>query len=294
MLSVAKVRSCLGAVCCCLPLLFLLSGGASAGELKALAERWERKLDARIGFLVRDLTADWQIARRADERFALMSTFKVLLCGALLARVDEGRDSLGTKVRIEADDVVAYSPVTGKRVGTEMSVAQLCRATIRLSDNTAANLLLERIDAPAGLTRFLRTIGDETTRLDRWETALNEAAPGDPRDTTTPRAVLGSLQTLLIGKVLQPASALQLRQWMSQDGVTGALIRPHLPEGWAIGDKSGAGGHGSRGVIALIQRPDGEIFLAAIYMAESNADLSLRNTVISEIGDAMIEAIKRR
>jgi len=265
-----------------------------AQELETVIVNWEAQLDARIGVLLRDVSSDWQVTHRADERFAMSSTFKPLLCGAVLAQVDAGREKLSQQVTYQTSDLVPYSPVTEQHVDTGMTVAELCEATLTISDNTAANLLLRRINGPKGLTGFLRKIGDTTTRLDRLEPMLNDAVPGDLRDTTTPRAILASLEKLLFTDILQPQSALQLQQWMIDDQVAGALIRAHVPDDWQIGDKSGAGGHGSRGIIAFLRAPDGETYLAAIYLTESQANFSRRNEVIADIGRAMIARIQNR
>ncbi len=271
-----------------------VTGAIFAQGVQETVGKWETKLDARIGVLLRDVSSDWEIAMRADERFPMSSTFKALLCGVVLAKVDTGQESLSRRVKFQKDDLVSYSPVTEKQVQTGMSVGELCKATITISDNTAANILLETMDGPKGLTDFLRSIGDDTTRLDRWETELNEGKPGDVRDTTTPRAILSTLETLLMGDVLKHESAKQLAQWMIDDQVADALIRAHLPNDWSIGDKTGAGGFGSRGIIAFLRLPDGKQYLAAIYMTENDADFSLRNKVVSDIGRAMISDIQSR
>lgn len=275
----------------------LIAGTATpllAQDLQATVSAWEERLDARIGVVLRDASSDWEIAMRADERFPMSSTFKSLLCGAVLARVDAGQENLDRRITYTADDLVTYSPVTEEHLDDGLTVSELCEATVTFSDNTAGNLLLEAVGGPEGLTTFLRGIGDETTRLDRWETALNEGAVGDPRDTSTPSAILNTLETLLLGDVLTPASAAQLRQWMIDDAVADTLIRAHLPDGWVIGDKTGAGGNGSRAIIAFIQPEAGVHYFAAIYITESDADFALRNQVVSEIGQAMIAEINAR
>ncbi len=271
-----------------------VSGSAFAQGLPETVAFWEQRLQARIGYELRDVSSDWQMSGRAEERFAMSSTFKVLLCGAILARVDAGTEDLNTLVAYQAGDLVRYSPITETRVETGMRVGELCEATITISDNTAANLLLDRIGGPAGLTTFLRRNGDPTTRLDRPETEVNEATPMDPRDTTTPRAMLTSLDAMLFGDVLQPSSALQLAAWMINDRVADALIRAHLPQSWRIGDKTGAGGHGSRSIVAFLQTPVRGTYLVAIYLTDTDADFALRNRAVSDIGRAMIAEIKQR
>ncbi len=268
------------------------SGTAIAQDLKQTITSWETRLGARIGITLRATPSENIFAYKADQRFPMASTFKSLMCGAVLARVDAGSVSLSDRVTYRADQLQSYSPITKDHVESGMDVAGLCEAAITLSDNTAANLMLEKLDGPAGLTAFLRTIGDETTRLDRWEPDLNEGIDGDPRDTTTPDAIALSLSRLLFGETLQPASADQLKQWMIDDKVAGALIRPHLPDGWIIGDKTGSGGNGTRGIVAFLKKPDGKTYVTAIYVTATDADIALRNEAISDIGRAVIEEIR--
>ncbi len=123
---------------------------------------------------------------------------------------------------------------------------------------------------------------------------MNEAVSGDARDTSTPSAILATSESSSLGDVLKPSSVVQLRQWMIDDQVADSLIRAHLPEGWGIGDNTGAGGNGSRAIIAFIQPEKDAHYLAAIYLTESDADVALRNKVVSEIGQAMIAEIKAR
>lgn len=253
--------------------------------------RWEEELGARIGVHVREREGSFRYAHAADDRFPMASTFKTLLCGAVLARVDAGEEDLARKVTYKAADLVAYSPATEKHVKDGMTIGKLCEAAVTLSDNTAANLLLESVGGPQGLTAFLRWSGDSTTRLDRTEPELNQALPGDPRDTTTPAAMTETIDRLVFGDVLMTRSRAQLRQWMVDDQVADALIRSKLPKGWTIGDKTGAGGRGTRGITAFLVSPEGRTFVATIYLTENEADLKLRNQVIAEISAALFDAL---
>src|SRR5690554_5590153 len=200
---------------------------ANAAEnlIRDAARQAEARLDARVGLAIYDTgsAASWQY--NADERFPMTSTFKVLACGALLARGDAGYLERNQRVSISQSDLVTYSPVTEEWVGQAVSLDQLCEATMRTSDNTAANKVLEALGGPEAVTTFLRSLGDEVTRLDRWETALNEATPGDPRDTTTPAAMMDSLQKLLLGDALSPSAQATLTQWLLGNEVGEPLLR---------------------------------------------------------------------
>ncbi len=269
-------------------------GIAESKPLPEIVVSWENRLDARIGVMARQVSSDWERTYRADERFPMCSTFKSLLCGAILARVDAGEEDLDNHVSFLAEDLVTYSPITERHVGEGMSVGKLCEAAITRSDNTAGNLLLERIGGPAGLTAFLVGIGDSHSRLDRWETELNESIPGDHRDTTTPRSIASSLERLLFGEILRESSATTLRQWLVDDKMADGLLRAHLPAGWKIGDKTGAGEYGSRGIVGFLLNADDEAFVVAIYLTETESGISLRNEAISDIGRAIIREIDMR
>ncbi len=254
----------------------------------------ETRIGGRVGVAIYDTDPERHWEYRADERFPLSSTFKPFACAAVLSRIERGTERLHRVIEFEEEDLVAYSPVTETRVNTVgMTIAELCEATITLSDNTAGNLILENLGGPKAVTDYMRSIGDETTRLDRWETDLNEGTPGDKRDTTTPRAAATSLNRLLLGQTLSEGSREQLTTWMENDKVADALLRSALPEGWRIADKTGAGGHGARSIIATIWPTSGNPIIVAIYMAENEASFAARNQAIAEIGAAIVAVTHR-
>ncbi|MFM1896788.1 MAG: beta-lactamase class [Pseudomonadota bacterium] len=245
----------------------------------------ERQLGARIGVAIHDLAAGQRFAYRGDERFPLSSTFKVLACGALLVRVDAGLERLDRVVSFAVEDLVDYSPVTEGRVGPPgMTLEELCAATLATSDNTAGNLVLAAIGGPDAVTRLSRSIGDDMTRLDRWETALNEGTPGDPRDTTTPAAMATALEKLVLGDVLTTRSRDTLQQWLQANQVGDPLLRAGIPADWRIADKTGAGGHGSRSIAAVLWPPMGGPVIATVYITETDASMEARNAAIAHIG----------
>ncbi|TCW08613.1 beta-lactamase class A/beta-lactamase class A TEM [Raoultella sp. BIGb0138] len=274
-----------------LPLFAALSlpGWAHEATVSKVKEA-ESQLQARVGYAELDLSSGRLLTGyRSAERFPMMSTFKVLLCGAVLSRVDTGEEKLDRRIDYRQQDLVEYSPVTEKHLSDGLTVAELCAAAITLSDNTAANLLLATLGGPQGLTAFLRRSGDRTSRLDRWETALNEALPGDARDTTTPEAMAQTLRQLLTGNVLSAASQRQLQRWMVDDKVAGPLLRSALPAGWFIADKTGAGNRGSRGIVAALG-PDGKASrIVVIYLTETKASMDERNKQIAAIGETLVQ-----
>ncbi len=261
----------------------LMARPAEAHDPQEALADLEKTLGARLGVAMRDLASGTRIEYRAGERFPLASTFKFLAAAAVLAEVDAGRESLDRRVRYEKADVVTYSPATGKHAGEGMTLAEICEAAVTLSDNTAGNLMLAAIGGPAGLTGFARSLGDEVTRLDRIETELNEARPGDPRDTTSPAAMLGDLEKLLLGDTLSASSRERLAGWLVANQTGDTRLRAGLPKGWRVGDKTGAGGNGTTNDIAIAWPPGGKPVLIAVYLTQCGRTMEQRNEALAEV-----------
>lgn len=266
-------------------------GSAQSDDLILTITQVEEQLNARVGVAVKIVGTDTGWQYHADDLFPMSSTFKTLACAALLHRVDAGAENLSRIIEIREEDLVSYSPITETRVGAAgMSLEQLCEATITVSDNTAGNLVLGAIGGPEGLTQFMRSVGDRVTRLDRIEPDLNEGVPGDPRDTTTPNAMANAMEALVLGDVLSAASRALLETWLRADSVADALFRAGIPATWEIGDKTGAGGYGSRSIAAIMWPPSGSPVIATVYITETDASFDARNEAIARIGAAIAKA----
>ncbi len=235
-------------------------------DLRAAVTAAEKATGGRVGLAVHDTVTGRRFSHRGGERFPMASTFKALLVAAVLARVDKGLDRLDRAIPVRASDILDVSPVSKAHVGGTASVAELCEATIIYSDNSAANLLLPAVGGPAGLTAWLRGIGDRVTRLDRIEPLMSEALPGDTRDTTSPDAVAATWERLLTGTILSPARRALLTGWLVANTTGDTRLRAGLPKGWKVGDKTGTGGHGSvndNAIVWPVRARPGPLFIAS-------------------------------
>ena len=261
--------------------------------LPALA-RLETRYGGRLGVAAIDTSSGARMAHRAHERFPMCSTFKVVLVGAVLARVDERRERLDRPVSYSRSDLLSYAPVTrahlGHRAHGSMSVAALCAAAIEYSDNTAANVLLRACGGPARVTAFARSIGDTVTRLDRTEPSLNTALPGDVRDTTTPAAMAATLRRLALGDVLSAASRHRLNAWLAACQTGGERLRAGLPRHWRAGDKTGTGDRATANDIALFFPPRRSPIVVTAYYTGSRAPEGARDALLAEVGRIVVAA----
>lgn len=265
----------------------------AAADHRAPRERFaaiELRLGARLGVAVYDGMLRHRLRYRADERFPMCSTFKWLLVAQVLARVDAGAEQLARIVTYTTPDLLEYAPITrAKLADGGMSIEALCDAAIRYSDNTAANLLLRENGGPAALTGFLRRQGDRVTRLDRIEPELNTAVPGDPRDTTSPDAMVGLMQTLLLGDRQPAASRARLIDWLVGNTTGGATLRAGLPPSWRVGDKTGRGDHGTTNDVAITWPDNSAPLLIATYLTGTDADGTARNAAHAEVAQVVTE-----
>lgn len=270
----------------------IVLGAAMPNPLLKKITDVEQHLNARLGFslLDTDTGAAWNY--QADQRFPMCSTFKVIASAAFLARVDRGEDSLDRRVVIRESDLVSYSPLTETRIGGEgMTMAEICKAALTLSDNTAGNTILESIGGPMGVTEFARSVGDNVSRLDRWETDLNEALVGDVRDTTSPNAITQTLRELLLGDMLSENSKQQLQEWMIGNKTGDAKLRAGFPSSWIVGDKTGGGENGTMADVAIVWPENRSPLIVAVYMTETTASFDDRNEGIAQIANALAEEV---
>lgn len=269
-------------------------GRAAAGrfgpEFRKSVLAVEQASGGRLGLAVTDTASGERFGHRADERFPMCSTFKFALAAAILEKVEQKRERLDRRVPVTAGDIVDHSPFSEKRVGGTASVGELCHATITVSDNAAANLLLRTIGGPAGFTRRLRAFGDPVTRLDRWETIMSEATPGDVRDTTSPRAMADLTRQLLLGRALAPASRAQLTAWMKDTRTSATSLRAGLPATWAVADKTGAGGYGTDNWVGILWPKGRAPLIVASYITGSTLPFEERRPLHARIGRATAAA----
>ena len=247
----------------------------------------EARHGGHLGVFVQDTGSGRTLAHRADERFLLASTFKGLLAAMLLSRVDAGAEDLARRVPYGAKDLLPASPVTRAHVRDgSLTVGELCAAILEYSDNTAANLLLARVGGPAGLTAYLRQLGDPVTRLDHYEPHVGHRS--GELDTTTPRAIVATARTILLGNALGAPSRAQLERWMDANVVGRTRLRASFPPGWTAGDRTGTA-DGVCNDYAIARRPAQAPLLMAAYYDAPGQEMEQQEAVLREVGRAIVD-----
>ncbi|RST18752.1 class A beta-lactamase [Streptomyces sp. WAC05374] len=262
-------------------------GAAAFGRLRAL----ERRHGARLGAVARNTVTGATVLYRADERFPMCSTFKTLAAAAVLRDLDRHGEVLARRIRYTAADIVVNSPRCEENLATGMTVAELCDATIRFSDNTAANLLLRELGGPTAVTRFCRSLGDGTTRLDRWEPELNTCEPWRVEDTTTPAAIAGTYERLVLGDALERGDRERLTGWLLGNTTSTHRFRAGLPEDWRLADKTGGGSYGTNNDVGVAWTPEGAPVVLAVLTTKPVQDAPSDDLLVARAASVLASAV---
>ncbi|WP_409567262.1 class A beta-lactamase [Pseudomonas sp.] len=254
-------------------------------------EKIERTHGITLGVYGLDTGSGRHLAYRAEQRFALCSTFKVMLAAAVLQRSQDEPGLLARQIVYDATALVVYSPVTERHVGSGMSVADLCAAALQYSDNTAANLLLDLLGGPSELTAFARRQGDSVFRLDRNEPSLNTALPDDSRDTSTPQAMAMSIRRLALDEGLERPAQQQLQIWLRGNTTGAKRIRAGVPDAWQVGDKTGSGDYGVANDVAVLWPPGRAPWVLAVYTRGNDAKSPWRDAALAQASAVVVAAL---
>lgn len=239
----------------------------------------------RLGVYALDTNNGKAIAYHSSERFPLCSASKVMVAAALLKRSMQQPALLDDRVSYNRQAVTlsGYAPITGQHIKDGLTNRDLARVTLEYSDNLAANLLMNQLSGPSGVTQFARSIGDLWFNLVRTEPTLNTAIPGDIRDTTTPHAMALSLQRLVLGAALNSAQRNLLKLWMIANTTGDARIRAGIPRGWVVADKTGTGDYGTTNDIAVIWPPHCKPLVMAVFYSQFSKNAAPKPEVIAEV-----------
>lgn len=259
----------------------------AAGAIEAALDfaALEKACAGRLGVTVLDTASGRRIGHRQDERFPLCSTFKTVLAATVLDQSRRVPGLLDRRVPVREADLLSHAPVARRHAGKDLTVRDLCRATIITSDNTAANLLFDVVGGPPAVTAFLRAQGDSVTRSDRLEPELNSFAEGDPRDTTTPAAMAATLQRLVLGDALAPGARQQLADWLIDNETGDACLRAGLGARWRVGDKTGSNGEDARNDTAVLwPMGGGAPWVITAYLQAADISNDQRASVLAQVG----------
>jgi beta-lactamase class A len=265
----------------------------TAGDAVARLRELEQRHGARVGVRARNMATGTTVRHRADERFPMLSVFKTLAAAAVLRDRDTDGSFLERRIRYTEAQLVEYSDVCKAHLATGMTIRELCVAAIQYSDNTAGNLLLRQIGGPQGITRFARSLGDQVTRLDRWEPKLNSGEPWRVTDTTTPDAIAATYARLVLGNALEPGDQELLTSWLLGNQTGGKRLRAGLPKEWTVADKTGAADtYGSLNDVAVVWKEDGTPLVMSVLTTKPERGAVRQDILLEDVARILTDALR--
>lgn len=256
----------------------------------------ESSTHGRLGVCAINTLNNKSLCYRADERFPLCSTFKVMDVAAILKKSMTDPGLLEKRITYTKLDLAPYwNPITEQHVTEGMTVEELCAAAMSYSDNSAANFLANQLGGPSAVTAFARSIGDTAFRLDHLEgNGLGSAIPGDLNDTTTPEAMTKSLREIMLGTILSSTLREQLQRWFKANTTGNTCIRAGMPIGWTVGDKTGSGDYGTRNDIAVLWPTKGSPIVLSIYFTQFKKEAPKRDDVIASATQIVMQELDKQ
>lgn len=246
-------------------------------------EQFETSTHGKIGIYVINTANGERIEYRANERFPMGCTSKIVGVGAVLAKSRDDITLLSKQIKYTKKDLVSWSPITEKHVNTGMSVSELCEAAIRYSDNAAMNLLVKKIGGLGQINAFAHTLHNATFRQDHgWPEEAYSGGSRNLNDSATPKDMVNTLKQLTFTKVLPQPQQEQLLSWLKNNTTGNARIRAGVPKNWVVGDKTGTGAiYGTTNDLGIIWPPKCAPIFIGIYYTSDDRTAVVRNDVIA-------------
>lgn len=263
-----------------------ISGLANIQQIASL----ERNFDGKIGVYAINTNNNQTIGYRANERFPVQSTMKLIGVAALLKQSQYNKNLLQERIHYSKNDLAPWHPITGKYVNSGMTLEDLAESAISYSDNVGIDLIMNKLGGPKAVTDFAHSIGNKSFNVTHYDGNLN-ANPLSIKDTATPKDMALSVQRLTLGNILNPSQRTQIVTWM-KDNTTGyKRIRAGIPIGWTVAEKTG-GGFGSFGVandIGILWSPYCKPIVLAIYTVQNTKEAKSRDDMVASVTSIIMD-----
>ncbi len=290
--------------------------------------------DGKVGVCALENVKAEPVCIRGSERFPLQSVMKFIVAAVALDEVDQSRLKLTDIIRVKPEDSSPgpqeFADLVRAKGEYPATIEELMRRSIVDSDSTSVDVLLQRLGGLGRVQDFLKQRKVEGLRIDRnerdlqaefsglswqpsyaasgkFEAAVN-AAPAakkdqaleaylkDPRDTSTPEAMVKFLKRLAAGELLSVASTQKLLSIM-EGTVTGKdRLRAGLPQSWKIAHKTGTsaswrGRAATTNDVGIMTAPDGTTVAIAVFISDSRQSGSERGAIIAKAARAVTGAV---
>ncbi len=291
---------------------------ADVAILKGQIEKVIPRMRGEVGVAIKHLESGTEVLVNADKTYPMASTYKVPVLAEIFFQRGEGRLSLEERVEITPADVHPGGTIALllDGPGLQMSIFNLINLMMRVSDNSAADILINKVGADH-VTMRMHGLGLDSIRVDRTtlemildQSGLDYATYGNlplaqlrerldavdaqtaarandrfnktEKDVATPRDMNRLLEKIFRGEIVDRASSDEIIEFMSHSFIGQTRIPALLPEGTRVAHKTGTIG-GSTNDTGIVYLPDGRHLLVTIFTRDAKAASAERERVIAQI-----------
>lgn len=277
-----------------IPLLLLLLLSAACSS----ASRTERRIaratasaDARIGVALR--LPDGTTILRGDTLLPMLSVFKFPVALAVLHRAAAEGIPLDTPLDLGPEwlDSNTYSPLRDSLPpeGGSVSLAELLRCCVSLSDNIACDRLLDFAGGPGAVDAYVRSLGIDGIRIVASERTMHLDIENQRLNVARPSALCTLFDRLLQGGLLPPAHDALLRRLLEETTTGPDKLRAGVPPGIVLGHKTGSSDRTPDGRriadndAGYLLFPDGRTCSLVVLVTDSREDDAANAALIARV-----------
>ncbi|HEV7766876.1 MAG TPA: class A beta-lactamase [Thermoanaerobaculia bacterium] len=272
--------------------------------LAALLTLPPQSSDAVIGVAAIHLESGRSVGVRGTERFPMGSVYKFPIVIAALQRVDAGTLKFDQTITIDPKDFSpGWSPIRDDAKGkpVTLTVRELLRSTVSISDNTASDATVRLLGGPAAIQKVMNTLGVPGIRIDREERTIakhldepngRKNYASDVRDSSTPDEMAKLLVAFFHRRNgLSKASHDLLMQWMIDTPTGVRRIKAVVPKGSVVAHKTGSM-PGTVNDVGIVTAPDGKDHVVIVVLSKAGtSEEKLREDDVAAAAKAAYAAL---
>ncbi|WP_395167668.1 class A beta-lactamase [Francisella salimarina] len=253
----------------------------------------EKQYGGKIGVYTINRNDNSNFSHNQSFYFPICSTYKFLVVGAILKQSMTNKNLLNEKIKILSNQVVGYSPITKEHINQTMTVSQLSRAAIQ-SDNTATNLLIEKLGGLSKLNKFILSLHDHATKVAGLEPIANQVNLTTNQNKTTPKIMARDINKLAFSNnILDKKHRLLFKKWLLGNDSDDNRIAAEIPDEWDVGNKTGTCAYGSTNDVAIIWPDDDRAIIMAIFYTQSQENAKPNSKIIREVTKILLDKFEQ-
>jgi len=262
--------------------------------------RLSKSIHARVGISITILETRDTLEINGNDPYPMQSTYKYPIALFVLHEVDLGKWKLNQEIQLRSNEILTNLWGTIKDsipMGGKMKLSSLISHMIQESDNTACDVLIDRMGGCETINRWVHSLGVREMEIKTNERIQQSQEKIQYKNWAWPRAFNELSKLLVEGKVLSKESGNYLLYLMANSNTGAKRIRAGLPKGTYLAHKTGSsstinGFTAATNDAGIIRLPNGNHLALTVFVSDSNASQEKNEGLIARISKAVWDFYK--